>query len=154
MNFSMNKAILVGNITKDPELRYTSSGTAVLGFNLATSRSVKNKSTEEWDDVATFHKIVVWGKLAEFCCERLVKGQQVTIEGRIENRSYQTQSGETKYISEIVAENVYFKSPKVAKAAGAEKPAQASKPDERDQASGNQHAPDGSEDVNPDDIPF
>lgn len=105
MKFSSNLAILYGNITKDPELRYTQSGTPVCSFSVATNHSVK-KADGSYDDVATFHNIVCWGKLAEWVSREYGKGHKVHVEGRIQNRSYENQSGEKKYVSEIVADMV------------------------------------------------
>jgi single-strand DNA-binding protein len=95
---SVNKAILVGNLGKDPELRYTPSGTAVCTFSIATTERRKDK-----DDVTTWHNIVTWASLAEICGKYLTKGKQVYIEGRIQNRSYDAKDGTKKYISEVVA---------------------------------------------------
>ena len=96
---SVNKAILVGNLGKDPELRYTASGKAVVTFSLATTSSFKdrdgNKQTE-------WHNIVAWGQLAEICGKYLHKGKQIYVEGRIQNRSYDDRDGNKRYISEVV----------------------------------------------------
>lgn len=104
MSFSINKAYLVGNITKDPELKYTPNNNAVCTFNVATNRSIKKG--DEWEDVATFHRVVVWGKIAEYINNNVAKGDPVVVEGRIENRSFEDKDGVTKYISEIIADNV------------------------------------------------
>jgi single-strand DNA-binding protein len=99
---SVNKAILVGNLGKDPELRYTPSGTAVCTFSLATTERFKNKQGEQ-QDKTEWHNIVVWAGLAEICGKYLTKGKQVYIEGRIQNRSYDDRDGNKRYISEVVA---------------------------------------------------
>lgn len=99
---SVNKVILVGNLGKDPELRYTPSGTAVCTFSLATSERFKNKQGEQ-QDRTEWHNIVVWAGLAEICGKYLSKGKQVYIEGRIQNRSYDDRDGNKRYITEIVA---------------------------------------------------
>ncbi len=99
---SVNKAILVGNLGKDPELRYTPSGTAVCTFSLATSERFKNKQGEQ-QERTEWHNIVVWAGLAEICGKYLTKGKQIYIEGRIQNRSYDDRDGNKRYISEIVA---------------------------------------------------
>lgn len=114
MQFSQNKVFLIGNTTKDPELRYSTNGTAIVSFGVATSRGVKKNET--WEEETTFHNIVCFSKLAEHCSERLRKGQFVTIEGRINNRKYEDKNGITRYVSEIVADSVYFRSPKVSNA--------------------------------------
>ena len=99
---SVNKAILVGNLGKDPELRYTPSGTAVCTFSMATTDRFKNKQGEQ-QDRTEWHNIVVWAGLAEICGKYLTKGKQIYIEGRIQNRSYDDRDGNKRYISEIVA---------------------------------------------------
>ena len=99
---SVNKVILVGNLGKDPELRYTPSGTAVCTFSLATSERFKNKQGEQ-QEKTEWHNIVVWAGLAEICGKYLTKGKQVYIEGRIQNRSYDDRDGNKRYITEIVA---------------------------------------------------
>ncbi|MCK4508956.1 MAG: single-stranded DNA-binding protein [Desulfuromonadales bacterium] len=98
---SVNKAILVGNLGKDPELRYTPSGTAVCTFSLATTERFKNKQGEQ-QDKTEWHNIVVWAGLAEICGKYLTKGKQIYVEGRIQNRSYDDRDGNKRYISEIV----------------------------------------------------
>lgn len=103
MQFSINNATLLGNITKDPQVRYTQSGQAVCSFSLATNRSVKYD--QGYKDEATFHNIVCWAKLAELVARDYTKGDKVYIQGRIQNRSYE-KDGVTKYISEIVADAV------------------------------------------------
>lgn len=99
---SVNKVILVGNLGKDPELRYTPSGTAVCTFSLATSDRFKNKQGEQ-QDRTEWHNIVTWSGLAEICGKYLAKGKQVYIEGRIQSRSYDDRDGNKRYITEIVA---------------------------------------------------
>lgn len=110
--FSINQIYLAGNVSKDPELRYTPNGHATVTFSVATNRSQQNKQTQAWDNIATFHRVVVWGKIAENIAQGLKKGMPVTVQGRQENRSYQDQAGITKYISEVVAEKVIFSAPK------------------------------------------
>ena len=102
---SVNKVILVGNLGKDPELRYTSAGTAVATFSLATSERYKDKSGEQ-QDKTEWHNIVTWRNLAEICGKYLHKGKQVYIEGRIQTRSYDDRDGNKKYMTEIVADQM------------------------------------------------
>jgi single-strand DNA-binding protein len=104
MAFSINLAIITGNVTRDPELRYTPSGSAVCSFGVATNHSIKKG--DQWEDVPTFHNIVVWGKQAEFIANNVHKGTKVSISGRIDNRQYDAKDGTKKYISEIVADTV------------------------------------------------
>ncbi len=97
----VNKAILVGNLGADPEMRYTPSGTAVANFNIATSETRKNKEGEK--EIQTeWHKIVAFGRLAEICGEYLSKGKQVYVEGRIQNRNWEDRDGNKRYTTEII----------------------------------------------------
>ena len=102
---SVNKVILVGNLGKDPELRYTPSGTAVCTFSLATTDRFKNKQGEQ-QERTEWHNIVVWAGLAEVCGKYLSKGKQVYLEGRIQNRSYDDRDGNKRYITEIVVNDM------------------------------------------------
>ncbi len=102
---SVNKAILVGNLGKDPELRYTSSGTAVATFSLATTERYKDRNGEQ-QERTEWHNIVAWRNLAEICGKYLHKGRQVYIEGRIQNRSYDDRDGNKRYITEFVADQM------------------------------------------------
>ena len=102
----MNVAILIGRLTRDPELKYVpSTGKAVANFTIAVDRTYTSKFGERMTD---FFNIVVWGKQAENCANYLAKGRLVGIKGTIENRSYESQNGEKRYITEIIAENVQF----------------------------------------------
>src|SRR3989339_1675585 len=98
---SLNKVQLIGNLTRDPELKYTGTGTAICSFTVATNRSWTTDSGEKKDE-ADFTRIVAWQKLAEICGNLLKKGRKVYVEGRLSNRSYQDKDGVTKYISEVV----------------------------------------------------
>ncbi len=102
---SVNKVILVGNLGKDPELRYTPSGVAVATFSLATSERYKDKSGE-WVDKTEWHNVVAWRNLAEICGKYLHKGKQVYIEGKIQTRSYEDRDGNKRYMTEIVADQM------------------------------------------------
>jgi single-strand DNA-binding protein len=103
---SVNKAIIVGNLGKDPELRYTPSGDAVCTFSVATSERYKDKSGQQ-QEKTEWHNIVVWRKLAEICGQYLHKGSQVYLEGKITSRSYEKKDGGgTAYISEIVCDQM------------------------------------------------
>ncbi len=104
MPFSINMAVITGNVTRDPELRYTPSGSAVCSFGVATNHSIKRG--DQWEDVPTFHNIVVWGKQAEYISNNVKKGTKVSLTGRIENRQYDAKDGTKKYISEIIADTV------------------------------------------------
>ncbi|WP_331561080.1 single-stranded DNA-binding protein [Chlorobium sp.] len=98
----LNKVMLIGHLGNDPELRTTASGQSVGNFTVATSESFKDASGN-WQDRTEWHRIVVWGKLAEICSQYLKKGRQVYIEGRLQTRSWDdSKSGEKKYATEIV----------------------------------------------------
>ena len=103
---SLNKVMLIGNLGKDPELRYTTSGVAVATFSLATNESWKDQDGN-LQERTEWHNIVAWRKLAEICGEWLKKGKKVYIEGRIQTRSYDDKNtGSKKYITEIVADSM------------------------------------------------
>ncbi len=104
---SVNKAILIGRLGKDPELRYTSGGKAVASFSLATSERWSSADGQKQEST-TWHNIVAWGKQAEVMKEYLSKGKEVYIEGRIVNRSYDDREGVKKYISEVVVQSFQF----------------------------------------------
>ncbi len=109
----LNKAMLIGNIVNDPEMRTTPNGQNVTSFRVATNRRWKNQATGEYNEDSQFHSIVAWGKLAEICSQYMSKGQKVYIEGRITTRSWDDpQSGQKKYMTEVVAENAIMLSQK------------------------------------------
>ena len=99
---SVNKVILIGNLGADPELRYTPGGRAVANFRMATSRSWNTKDGEKKEETE-WHRIVAWDKLAEILGEYLKKGSPVYVEGRLQTRSWEDQSGVKRYSTEIVA---------------------------------------------------
>lgn len=102
----MNKAILMGRLTRDPEVRYTSTtNTMVASFGLAVNRRFAKQGEERQAD---FINIVAWNKTAEFVSKYFKKGQQVSIIGRIETRKYEDKDGKTVYVTEVIAEEVYF----------------------------------------------
>lgn len=102
---SVNKVILVGNLGKDPELRYTPSGAAVATFSLATTERFKDRDGNR-QEKTEWHNIVAWRQLAEICGKFLHKGKQVYIEGKIQTRSYDDRDGNKRYITEIVADQM------------------------------------------------
>ncbi len=104
---NFNKVLLMGNLTRDPELRYIPSGAAVATFGLAVNRVYGTQSGEKKKDTC-FVRIVVWGKVAEVCGEYLSKGRPVFVEGRLQSRSWVTQDGQKRSTIEVVAENVQF----------------------------------------------
>jgi len=108
---SLNKVMLIGNLGKDPEVRYTASGQAVASFSLATSEKFKGKSGE-WEERTEWHNITLWGKLAEIAGEYLSKGKTVYIEGRLQTRKWQDKSGNDRYTTDIVGDKMQMLSPK------------------------------------------
>ena len=102
---NLNKAFILGNLTRDPELRQTATGQNVANFAVATNRMWSDPSGNKQTQTE-FHNVVVWGRLAEIASQYLAKGRLVFIEGRITNRSWQDQQGQKKYRTEIVAENM------------------------------------------------
>jgi single-strand DNA-binding protein len=108
---SLNKVMLIGNLGKDPEVRYTASGTAVASFSLATSEKFKNKSGE-WEEKTEWHNVTLWSRLAEIAGEYLSKGKTVYIEGRLQTRKWQDRDGKDRYTTEIVGEKMQMLSGK------------------------------------------
>jgi single-strand DNA-binding protein len=104
---SVNKALLIGNLGKDPEVRFTASGRAVARFPVATSE-VWNDAEGQRQERTEWHNVVVWGKQAETCGQYLAKGRQVFVEGSIRTRQYDDKEGNRRYITEIVAMRVQF----------------------------------------------
>ncbi len=102
---SLNKIMLIGNLTRDPKLRYTPSNTAVCSFGLATNRSWMTEDGQR-EERADFHNIVSWSKLAEICDQLLNKGDKVYVEGRIQTRDWKTDEGEDRRITEVVIDNM------------------------------------------------
>ncbi len=102
---SVNKVILVGNLGKNPEMRYTQGGAAVANMTLATTERYTDKSGQKQEQTE-WHRIVAFGKLAEICGQYLTKGRQVYFEGRIQTRQWQDQQGQKRYTTEIVATNM------------------------------------------------
>jgi len=104
---SVNKVILVGRLGQNPEVRYTPSGAAVANFSVATNETWVDKSGQK-QERTEWHKVVVWGKLAELCGQYLTKGRQAYVEGRLQTRQWQDKDGQTKYTTEVQAQTVQF----------------------------------------------
>lgn len=102
---SLNKVIVIGNLTRDPELKQTPNGQSVCTVGLATNRTWSNATGEKQEQVE-YHNIVVWGKLAEICAQYLQKGRKAYFEGRLQTRDWEGQDGVRRYRTEIVAENM------------------------------------------------
>ena len=96
---SINKVILIGNLGADPEVRYTQGGQAVCNFNIATNERWKDKTSGQPEERTEWHRVVVWGKLAELCRDYLAKGRTVYLEGRLQTRKWE-KDGQTKYTTE------------------------------------------------------
>jgi single-strand DNA-binding protein len=102
---SLNRVTLIGNLTRDPELKYTPQGTAVCTFGLATNREWTDSSGQKQEG-AEFHRIVAWGKLGEICSQLLIKGQKAFVEGRLQTRQWKTQDGSDRQVTEVVIEEM------------------------------------------------
>ena len=102
---SVNKAMLIRNLTRDPELKQIPSGQSVCSFGVATSRNWKDASGNKQEQTE-FHNVVAWGKLAEICGQYLVKGKKVYVEGRLQTRDWEGQDGVKRYRTEIICENM------------------------------------------------
>lgn len=157
---SLNRVQLIGNLTRDPELRYTPQGTAVCTFGLATNRSWTTDSGEKHEE-SEFHRIVAWNKLAELCSQFLVKGRKVYVEGRLSTRNWTGQDGQQRSTTEVVIDDMILLDSKgsgisgvAAQAPDEAKPAKA-EPKEKKQEESASDIPTPDEDmVPPDDIPF
>lgn len=158
---SINKVVLLGNLTRDPEVKYTPSGAAVCSFGLATNRTWTTAEGQTKEDTQ-FHRITAWNKLAELCGKLLSKGKKVYLEGRLAYRSYTGKDGQQKSITEIIMDDfIVFSS---AKAAGEtehehdDTPAPTADhthdPVEEEVVSEKEVSSSKSEVINPDDIPF
>lgn len=106
----INKVILIGNLGRDPELRYTASGQAVANFTIATTESRTNKGGDR-QDFTEWHRIVAWGRLAEICGEYLSKGRMVYIEGTLRTRSWEDKEGRKRWTTEVLARNMQMLGP-------------------------------------------
>jgi len=175
---SLNRVQLIGNLTRDPELRYTPNGNAVCTFGLATNRTWTTDSGEKREEV-DFHRIVSWNKLAELCSQFLVKGRKVYVEGRLSTRNWTGQDGTQKTTTEVVIDDMILLDSKQsgggqhasrteevgepdsepeeeqpAKVTRSTSPEQA-KPVKKEQSEEKENEPEGNdEEVAPDDIPF
>ncbi|HRN96310.1 MAG TPA: single-stranded DNA-binding protein [Candidatus Levybacteria bacterium] len=154
---SLNRVELIGNLTRDPELRYTPQGTAVCTIGIATNRTWQTENGEKKEDVE-FHRVIAWNKLAELCSQLLTKGRKVYVEGRLQTRSWTAQDGAQKSLTEIVINDMLILDSKRSVDASEgvdeipeDEPSQAaSKPVAKKKE---KQAP-VEEEINPDDIPF
>lgn len=106
MALSVNNVVILGNLTRDPELRFTPNGTPVAGFGLAVNRRYQNKKSGEWVEDTSFLNVTVWFKLAENCAESLSKGDRVLVSGRLSQRGWEDKDGQKKSVVEIIASAV------------------------------------------------
>jgi len=159
---SLNKVMLIGNLTRDPEMRYTNSGTPVVTFGMATNKSWKD-TTGEVKELAEFHNVVAWNKMAEICQQLLAKGMKIYVEGSLNTRSWNADDGSTRYKTEVRIEDMILLDSKGKQGAGvdedaahAEKPAKASKEEapSEDVPVVEEEAPVADQDPLEEDLPF
>jgi single-strand DNA-binding protein len=145
----LNKAIIIGNLTRDPELKSLPSGTAVTNFSLATNRIWKDKDGNKQEGV-DYHNIVVFGRQAETVAQYLKKGSSALVEGRLTTRSWDTQDGTKKYRTEIIADRVQFGPRRDGDAPATSSP-QAAQTGAKEEIDTIEYP---EEEINPEDIPF
>jgi len=119
---SLNKVMLIGNLTRDPEMRYTNSGTPVVTFGMATNKSWKDTNGEA-KELAEFHNVVAWNKMAEICQQLLAKGINVYVEGSLNTRSWNAEDGSTRYKTEVRVEDMILLDSKGKQGAGTDEDA-------------------------------
>jgi len=148
---SLNKAQIIGNLTRDPEVRQTPNGQTVATLGVASNRKWKNQAGETQEEVE-FHSVVAWGRLAEICQQYLHKGSKVYFEGRLKTRNWEDPDGKKNYRTEIIAENMIMLDSKGGGAGGAAP--SYSKPAAAEDAGDDQTPPPHEEEVKIDDLPF
>ena len=148
----LNETKLLGNMTNDPELKFTPSGTAVLNFSMATNR--RYKQGEEWKDEVAYHNIVVWGNLAQGLATRAKKGTRVLVDGRLQTRSWEGTDGKKNYRTEIVASNVLLIDRYNRDAADGSSAAPSSSSAPASTPAPEMDVDSGEGSINPDDLPF
>ena len=153
----LNKAILIGNLTRDPELKSLPSGIQVSSFSLATNRVWKDKNGAK-QEAADYHNIVVFGRQAENVSKYLKKGSSVLVEGRMQTRSWDAQDGTKKYRTEVVADHVQFGPRREGEGSGSYAPRAGGAPSQADHSAPPPQEDEGPMDypneINPDEIPF
>ncbi|MBI5613882.1 single-stranded DNA-binding protein [Candidatus Gottesmanbacteria bacterium] len=154
---SLNKVQLIGNLTRDPELRYTPTGAAVCTMGLATNRTWTTDSGEKKEEVE-FHRVVAWNKLAELCSQLCTKGRKIYVEGRLRTNTWQGQDGSSRSTTEVVIEDMILLDAKRASGPGDVQPTAVELHDTSPKVSVAEEKPvienKPMETVNPDDIPF
>jgi single-strand DNA-binding protein len=146
---SLNKAQIIGNLTRDPEVRQTPNGQTVATLGVASNRKWKNQAGELQEEVE-FHSVVAWGRLAEICQQYLHKGSKVYFEGRLKTRNWEDPDGKKNYRTEIIAENMIMLDSKGGSAGAAPTYSKAA----TDNAADDQTPPPHEEEVKIDDLPF
>jgi single-strand DNA-binding protein len=144
---SLNKAMIIGNLGRDPEMRYTPNGQAVTQFTVAVNRNYKD-SSGEWKEETEWFRVVAWGPLAERTAEYLRKGRKVYVEGRLQTRSWEGQDGQKRYTTELIASTVTALDPRP-REEGGEPPAPRQSSASSSASSG---APAATEDLGADDL--
>ena len=129
---SLNKVQLIGNLTRDPEIRYTNSGSPVATFGVATNKSWKD-TNGELKEIAEFHNVVSWNKMAEICQQLLAKGMKVYIEGSLTTRSWETDDGSTRYKTEVRVNDMILLDSKGKQGAGMESKEEDGLPKEKEE---------------------
>ena len=148
---NLNKALIIGNLTRDPEVRTTPTGQTVASFGVATNRRWKDQSTGERKEQVEYHNIVCWRRLAEIVSQYLKKGSKVYIEGRLQTRNWEGQDGVKRYRTEIIAENMIMLDRPGAQGAGT---MSSDKKTESIDETAQPEPSSSEEEVNVEDIPF
>lgn len=149
----LNEAQVIGNITQDLEVRYTTGGSAVTNFSVATNRSYRKQGAEDWTEEVTFHNIVVWGNDAEYLSQRASKGTRVYVKGRLQTRSWDDADGKKNYRTEIIAEKVILLDRyEKGNTSSAGQPQENKAPSGKQQNTQSKSTQDGE--IDPDDLPF
>jgi single-strand DNA-binding protein len=159
--FSLNRVTLIGNLTRDPELRYTPNGQPVASYALATNRRWTSQSGET-QDATEYHEIVAWGKLAEISQQLLSKGKKAYVEGRLQTRSWEAPDGNKRQRTEIIAENIIALSPRAGSAGSVSSETPLTPPSPRPGRAKKEEAPSkqgdetpkGEEEIDLSDLPF
>ncbi|HHX99132.1 TPA: single-stranded DNA-binding protein [Candidatus Dojkabacteria bacterium] len=155
---SLNKVTLIGNLTRDPEMRYTNSGVPVVTFGMATNKSWKDEEGET-KELAEFHNLVAWNKMAEICQQLLAKGMKVYVEGSLNTRSWEAEDGSTRYKTEIRVEDMILLDSKGKQGAGiddSEAPKEDEKVEKKSKKEDKEEEVEEQEDQDPleEDLPF
>lgn len=151
--YSLNRAQILGNVTRDPEVRQVSSGQMVCTVGVATNRAWKDQSGQKQEQVE-FHNVVCWGRLAEIAGQYVRKGNKIYFEGRLQTRSWENDSGVKQFRTEIVGENMIILSPKPGVSPGSEQEYSGGIKSKESPANGTEEVPMGEEKIAVEDLPF